>query len=83
MTGLGFTIGDPVDAPPPMPISKGKKEEQDWSSAYRATRRAGGLWVPIACDERVHAKNLSLTARRRHGFQAVVRGSVCFLRAPQ
>ncbi len=82
MKGLGFTIGDPLEQLPP-PAVVGKTNDHGWSAAYRATRLARGQWVPITCGDRAQARNLSLVARRRHRFEATIRGAVCYLRWPR
>lgn len=72
-----YTIGAPVPALPPI---LRRSNDQCWSRAYRAARRAQGQWVPVSCGDRVEARKLKDVSKKQRGIQAVMRGAVVFLR---
>jgi len=72
-----YTIGEPVTELPPV---LRRSDEQDWSLAYRAAQKADGRWVPVQCGDRVEARKLKDVSKKQPGLEAVMRGSICFLR---
>lgn len=72
-----YTVGPPqADLPPVVRPPKA----QDWSRAYFAARQARGAWVPIVCMDRAQARQLKDGSKKQPGVQAVLRGSICYLR---
>lgn len=72
-----YTIGEAVDSLPPV---LRRSDEQDWSLAYRAAHKALGAWVPVQCWDRTEARKLKDVSKKQAGIEAVLRGSICYLR---
>lgn len=74
---MDYTIGSPVIALPPI---LRRSDDQCWSRAYRAARKAQGQWVPVQCGDRVEARKLKDVSKKQPGIEAVLRSDVVYLR---
>lgn len=72
-----YIIGEPIAN---LPSVFRRVDENDWSLAYIAARKANGHWVPVDCEDRVEARKLRDVSKKQPEIEAVMRGQVVYLR---